>query len=230
MDRLRKPHSRKGLIGVMPHLRLILKNVVPIAFAGLLALAAPSARAGPADAGAFLVALNKAAIETLNDTTISEDQRHKKFRKLAQKSFDVPSISKFVLGINWRRATPAQREEFLDVFEDVNLQRFMPLFTKYADQVFTVTKVRQHEEKPRLYFVTSTISREEAPTATVEWRITKRDDEYKILDVVAEGVSMALTLRKEYGSVVKNSGLDGLIAQLREKVKSDSAPVNATPQ
>jgi len=214
----------------MPHLRPILKSVVFVALAGLLAMPTQRAQAGPEDAGAFLVALNKTAIETLNDTTIGEDQRHKEFRKLAQKSFDVPRISKFVLGINWRRATPAQREEFLDVFEDVNLQRFMPLFTQYADQIFTVTKVRQHKEKPRLYFVTSTISREESPTATVEWRVTKRDDEYKILDVVAEGVSMALTLRKEYGSVVKNSGLDGLIDQLRQKVKADSPPANSTPQ
>jgi len=203
---------------------------VLIVLAGLLAVPASVAQAGPEDAGAFLDALNKTAIETLNDTAISEDQRLQEFRKLAQKSFDVPRISKFVLGINWRRATPAQREEFLDVFEDVNLQRFMPLFTKYADQVFTVTKVRQHKEKPRLYFVTSTISREEAPTATVEWRVAKRDDEYRILDVIAEGVSMALTLRKEYGSVVKNLGIDGLIAQLREKVKSEDRAANSTPQ
>ena len=203
---------------------------VLIVLAGLLAVPASVAQAGPEDAGAFLVALNKTAIETLNDTTISEDQRHQDFRKLAQESFDVARISKFVLGINWRRATPAQREEFLDVFEDVNLQRFMPLFTQYSDRVFTVTRVRQHEEKPRLYFVTSTISGGESPTATVEWRVTKRDDVHRILDVVAEGVSMALTLRKEYGSVVKNSGLDGLIAQLREKVESEDRTANSTAQ
>lgn len=203
---------------------------VLIVLAGLLAVPASGARASAEDAGAFLDALNKTAIETLNDTAISEDRRLQEFRKLAQKSFDVPRISKFVLGINWRRATPAQREEFLDVFEDVNLQRFMPLFTKYSDQKFSVTKVRQHKEKPRLYFVTSTISRDQSPTATVEWRVTKRDDEYRILDVVAEGVSMALTLRKEYGSVVKNSGLDGLIAQLREKVKSEDRTANSTAQ
>jgi phospholipid transport system substrate-binding protein len=201
-----------------------------IVLAALLAVPASVARASAEDAGAFLDALNKTAIETLNDTAISEDQRLQEFRKLAQKSFDVPRISKFVLGINWRRATPAQREEFLDVFEDINLRRFMPLFTRYSDQKFTVTKVRQHREKPRLYFVTSTISRDQSPTATVEWRVTKRDDEYRILDVVAEGVSMALTLRKEYGSVVKNSGLDGLIAQLRAKIKSEDRTANSTAQ
>lgn len=203
---------------------------VLIVLAALLAVPASVARASAEDAGAFLDALNKTAIETLNDTAISEDQRLQEFRKLAQKSFDVPRISKFVLGINWRRATPAQREEFLDVFEDINLRRFMPLFTRYSDQKFTVTKVRQHREKPRLYFVTSTISRDQSPTATVEWRVTKRDDEYRILDVVAEGVSMALTLRKEYGSVVKNSGLDGLIAQLRAKIKSEDRTANSTAQ
>jgi phospholipid transport system substrate-binding protein len=215
----------------MPQLPPTLKSAGLAAWSALLlVLASASAQADPEGAGLFLEALNKRAVATLNDTGIDEDQRYRAFRKLAQASFDVPQISKFVLGINWRRATPKQREAFLDVFEEVNLQRFMPLFTKYANQVFTVTKARQHEEKPRLYFVTSTISREDSPTVTVEWRVAKQDDQYKILDVVAEGVSMVLTLRKEYGTVVKNDGVDGLIDQLRQKVEAHAPKVNDAPQ
>ncbi len=41
--------------------------------------------------------------------------------------------------------------------------------------------------------------------------------QYKLLDIVVEGVSMAITLRHEYGAVVKTDGVDGLIAIMREK-------------
>ena len=197
-----------------------------IVLATLIASPASAALAGAVEAGQFLVALNAAALENLNDTTIGEEQKKERFRKMARDSFDLPRISKFVLGINWRRATPEQREAFLDVFEGVNLQRFMPLFTKYADQKFTVDKTRQDKNKPRLYFIDSTIHRGEAEPVSIEWRVIRRDDQYRILDVVAEGVSMALTLRNEYGAVVKNEGIDGLIERLRQKIDKDDG---ATP-
>ena len=197
-----------------------------IVLATLIASPASAALAGAVEAGQFLVALNAAALENLNDTTIGEEQKKERFRKMARDSFDLPRISKFVLGINWRRATPEQREAFLDVFEGVNLQRFMPLFTKYADQKFTVDKTRQDKNKPRLYFIDSTIHRGEDEPVSIEWRVVRRDDQYRILDVVAEGVSMALTLRNEYGAVVKNEGIDGLIERLRQKIDKDDG---ATP-
>ena len=199
-----------------------------IVLAGLLALPASGALAGAREAGEFLLSLNAAALANLNDTAIGEDERHQRFRKMARESFDLARISKFVLGINWRRATPKQREEFLDVFEEVNLQRFMPLFAKYAEQKFTVDKTRQDQRKPRLYFIDSTVHRGQATPVSIEWRIAKNDDRYSILDVVAEGVSMALTLRNEYGAVVKNEGVDGLIAKLREKVKTDDSATAGT--
>ena len=122
--------------------------------------------------------------------------------------------------MNWRRATPEQQKDFITIFKEVNTQRFLPMFSKYSDQTFTVTKIRQDENKSDLFFVFSTITRPEGEPVIVEWRVFNRGDQFTILDVVAEGVSMVLTLRKEYGSVINNDGLDGLIAQLREKVES----------
>ena len=211
------------------------RSPLPFALVVLASLAASPASAvlaGAVEAGQFLVTLNAAAIDNLNDAAISEEQRNERFRKLARDSFDLPRISKFVLGINWRRATPEQREAFLDVFEDVNLQRFMPMFAKYADQKFTVDKTRPDKNKPRLYFVDSTIHRGEAEPVSIEWRVIKTDDRYKIIDVVAEGVSMVLTLRNEYGAVIKNKGIDGLIDQLRKRINKDdgAAPNTAAAQ
>jgi len=40
------------------------------------------------------------------------------------------------------------------------------------------------------------------------------------LDVVAEGVSLAITLRQEYASVIRVSGIDGLVSQLRTKIEA----------
>ncbi|MDP6786754.1 MAG: ABC transporter substrate-binding protein [Rhodospirillales bacterium] len=51
-----------------------------------------------------------------------------------------------------------------------------------------------------------------------DWRLTNRDGTFRILDLSMEGISMALTLRQEFSSVLRRKGgVDGLIAILREK-------------
>lgn len=190
------------------------------ASAVLASAAGANAQSAAKDAGEFMTSLNRVTVELFRNKALDEQARKEQFRELALKSFDIPRISKFVLGRNWRKATPAQRDEFVEVFGEVNLQRFMPLFTEYTEQKFEVTGVRQDKDKPSRFFVASTLTRPEGEPATVEWRLSYKKDRYRILDVVAEGVSMVLTLRKEYGSVVKKSGVGGLIAQLRDKVQA----------
>lgn len=189
-----------------------------------LLLITPWAMAADADedAGAFIAKLNKQAVAQLNDPETSNEQKVERFLAMVERSFDVPTISKFVLGAYWRRASKAERAEFIDVFSKVNFQRFLPLFTQYANQTFSVTKVRPDDRNPRLFFVSSSISRGDAAPAQVDWRVLKRTEGFRIIDVVAEGVSMTLTLRNEYGSVARTAGVGGLITQLRKKADIDA--------
>lgn len=216
----------------------ILRSFLPAFRAALVAAVATLAATGGAhaqdnakDAGEFMMILNKITVDLFKNNSIEDKEKEERFRALALKSFDIPKISKFVLGRNWRKASPAQRDEFITVFGEVNLQRFMPLFTEYSNQKFEVTGVRPDKDKPSLFFVSSVLTRPEGEPAAVEWRVSQRSGRYRILDVVAEGVSMVLTLRKEYGTVVKKSGVDDLIAQLREKIRDSGAiATSATDQ
>ncbi len=178
----------------------------------------PEVSANTEEAGKFLLALNHDAVAQFNDASLSDEEKEQRFREMAEQTFDIPSISKFVLGVNWRRATPEQKQAFVDIFKEVNTQRFLPMFSEYRDQKFSVTEVRQDANKENLYFVSSKIDRPEGAPITIEWRLFRRDDTFHILDVKAEGVSMVLTLRKEYGSVINNVGIDGLIEQLRDMI------------
>ncbi len=57
----------------------------------------------------------------------------------------------------------------------------------------------------------------------VGWLVEHKNGQFRVLDVVAEGVSMALTLRSEYASVIKRSGgrVEGLVAQLHEHIEAE---------
>ena len=188
----------------------------------LVSLWSATSAASRQDAGAFLSDLNTEAVALLNNDALSGEQKVETLVVMIERSFDVIKIGKFVLGRNWKRASPEQRDAFIDVFTKVNIQRFLPFFTKYADQKFEITKVRRDDSNPRLFFVTSEVGGDDSPPAVIEWRTVQGDTRFRILDVKAEGVSMALTLRNEYSSVVKSQGVDGLIEQLRSKVVDNS--------
>ena len=196
-------------------------------FVWLAVLIGSAAQAAP-DPGQFMIDLDRRATAPFKDASLGEDQRVEAVRRLVDETFDTAKIGKFVLGVNWRRATAEQKAAFLEVFAEVNLQRFLPLFTKYIDHTFKVDKVRQDERKATVHFVTSIITQGDNPPITVEWRLIEKDGRLRIIDVVAEGVSMVLTLRNEYASVIKTSGMDGLITQLRSKVKSGQTADNST--
>ncbi len=178
----------------------------------------PQNARAPADAGAFLVDLGERAVAQLTEGGIDEAERENRFRTLFNESFDVPAISRFVLGPYWRRTTSEQRLAFQRVFEDYVVQRFLPLFEEYSGETFVVERIRDDANNPNHKFVTSTITQLTGEPVKVEWRVEQKDARYRVLDIQAEGVSMALTLRQEYGSVIRRIGVDGLVKELRAKL------------
>ncbi len=170
-----------------------------------------------ADAGAFLESLNREAHAKLADLELSQEQREANFRAMFRTAFDIPAISRFVLGRYWREASDDQRQSFMELFEELNMRRFLPYFADVSDKAIAVKRVQPEDARPNLFRVSSVINRPEGEPIAVVWRIRDNGGDYKVLDIVAEGVSMAISLRQEYGTVAKTEGVDGLLAMMRKK-------------
>lgn len=188
----------------------------------LLALAGPAAAADePADAGQFLAELSERAVDRLTEPGIGEAEKERRFRALIAEGFDLPSIARFVIGRYWRAAEPAEQEAFLAAFEDLIVYRFLPLFGDYSGESLEVGAVRPFAGSEDYFDVESRVTRPDGPPISVHWRLRALPEgSYRIVDIVAEGVSIAVTLRSEYGSVLKQNGgdLGALAKTLRERV------------
>lgn len=203
----------------------------------LLATALPGRAANGQSADEFLVAFGKRAVEELNDKALSRPAREQRFRELFTEAVDLPVIAKFILGVHWRKATGQERADFLAVFEDIALQRFLPIFTRetdaYAGKSFDIVEVRRDEKNRQHIFVSARVAREQGEPLRLVWRVRERNDRFKILDITAEGISMALTLRQEYRSAIKRAGsVAALVELLRAKVKAGAfapKPVGKKP-
>lgn len=183
----------------------------------LLPLAVVPARAADNPAG-FITILGEETLQVLNQKSLAPQQREQKFREIFNQAFDLRRISTFVLGPYWRRATETQRQQFLKLFEDYIVQAYSARFGEYSGETFKITGERPEGADATL--VTSQILRPgNAPPVHVDWRVAKTDKGFKITDVVVENVSMAITQRQEFASVIQRNGgqLQALLDLLRQK-------------
>ncbi len=194
-------------------------------FAAFLSLSvAPSfaaAQASLAPEGKFIQSLGDRAVATLADKSLSENKRNEKFRQMLRDSFDLQTIARFVIGRSWLSASPAQQKEYLDLFESLVVKTYSDRFKLYTGEGFIVRNSRPEGTKD--FIVNSDITRPDgSPATTVTWRVRQRDGKLGIIDVVVEGVSMSVTQRQEYSSVIQRNGgdIEALLSMMRDRVKS----------
>ena len=149
------------------------------------------------------------------------EQKEAKVRSLVSDSFDLPLIGKFVLGSSWRKATAAQRKEYLSLFRQYIIGTYSRRFGGYSGQRFQVVGTRPIGKNDIL--VNTNIARPSGPPIKAGWRVRSAGGRHKILDVVVAGASMVVTQRAEFRAVVRRLGVGGLIETLRMQVTKFSA-------
>ena len=164
----------------------------------------------------FITKLADQGIAVLANEDASEAKQKKEFRRLLNNNFDMNTIARFSLGRYWRTASKAQRSEYLKLFKAMIIDVYSQRFSDYQGQVIEVKGSRKEGERDVL--VHSLLTQEAGPDVKVDWRVRKRDGRYKVIDVIVEGVSMALTQRSDFSSVVQRGGgdMEALLAHLRE--------------
>ena len=168
------------------------------------------------DARGFVSTLGTEAIQVLGPS-VSPAQRLARFRELFRNDFDVPGIGQFVLGRYWRTATPQEQQDFLALFQEYIVRAYSARLAEYGGEPFRVTGSRPNGAET---VVSSEIIRTNGSRIAVDWYLIDRGGAHKITDVYVGGVSMKVTQRDEFASVIQRNGgqVGALIAQLRQKL------------
>ncbi len=200
----------------MPFRRLIalLVFVIVLGTAGI-------ARAAANDAALFINQLGNQAIDTLRATNLTLDQRQARFRGLLSQGFDLHFIGRFVLGRYWRGATPDQRNDYIALYGEYLLQTYSARLGGYSGETLTVIGTRMVNDKD--FVVSTNLTRPSGPAIAADWRVRVIDGQYRIIDIMVEGISMAVTQRSEFASVVQRDGIDGLLTILRARTTKITA-------
>ncbi len=176
-----------------------------------------------AKARAFIEGLADQAVQALTNAAVPREEREKRARVLLRENFAVPTIAQWVLGRYWRVATPAEQQEYLNLFEDLIVVTYVDRFTRYSGERLRVTRSVGMGETGDVN-VFSDITNPGGSPIDIGWRVRTRDGSMKVVDVSVEGVSMGQTQRSEFASIIQNNGgqVSGLIAEMRRRLQQAS--------
>jgi phospholipid transport system substrate-binding protein len=165
----------------------------------------------------FVGSVAERGIGFLSDSAISHEKRQASFKRLLQDSFDLDTIARFSLGRYWKVADDAQRKEYTKLFENMIIGVYSNRFGEYNGEKLEVKGSRAEGDNDIL--VNSAIIPTNGQEIQLDWRVRYKGGQYKVVDVIVEGVSMAVTQRSDFSSVIQRGGgnVGVLLAHLRQE-------------
>lgn len=126
---------------------------------------------------------------------------------------DFVTMTRYALGRNWRKASPAQREQLVKAFRSMLIQTYANQIGSYRGQRMEVkpTRIAPGDTDAT---VRNTFISPGRPPVEVDYSMEKTSDGWKIYDVVIDGVSLVATYRSQFAQQVRDGGIEGLIARL----------------
>ena len=189
-----------------------------VALAALLGLAmAPyPGHAAPASGGDTVQGLYDALLSTMkNGRTLGQSGRFTQLEPVIRRTFDIPLMARLSVGLSWATLTEAQRQQVTESFGRYFSAIYADRFDSYAGQKLQVTG-----EQPNAAgtMVRSQIVKANGDPVNVDYMMRRNGNSWLISDVYLDGaISEMATRRSEFGAILKNEGIDGLIAALNRK-------------
>jgi len=129
--------------------------------------------------------------------------------------FDFERMSQWVLGKNWRSATPGQRERFVEQFRNLLVNTYGTALSKYADEKIVYLPF---VDDGRSGTVTVRTEIEQAgSTIPISYSMYHSSAGWKVYDVSISGISLVTNYRSTFGNIIRNKGMDNLIQQLSNR-------------
>ena len=191
-------------------------NAVALAALLGLAMAPYPGHAAPASGGDTVQGLYDALLSTMkNGRTLGQSGRFTQLEPAIRRTFAIPLMARLSVGVSWATLTEAQRQQVTGSLGRYISAIYADRFDSYAGQKLQVTG-----EQPNAAgtMVRSQIVKANGDPINVDYMMRRNGNSWLISDVYLDGaISEVATRRSEFGAILKNEGIDGLIAALNRK-------------
>jgi phospholipid transport system substrate-binding protein len=157
-------------------------------------------------------------LKTLDDPELKKEGRGKErrtaVRKIANDIFDFNETARRSLGRHWQARTPAERDEFVQLFSDLLERSYISKVELYGGE--------------KIQYVGDTIDSDQAKVQTklltkggsdipIEYRMSRKGDRWLVYDVIIEGVSLVANYRTQFNKIIQTSSYQELVKKMKNK-------------
>ena len=161
-------------------------------------------------------------LRTSNPTKMSE-----LIEKKVAPHFDFERMARLAVGRNWREANDEQKKQLIEQFRQLLVRSYSTAYSAYRNIAVEVKPVRMNAADDDVQVKSEIKLPGGAPPVNVDYAMYKNDSDWKVYDVIVDGVSLVTTYRSTFAEEIRQNGIDGLIKSLREK---NTLPVPAKKQ
>ena len=151
-------------------------------------------------------------LESNPELSENPDHLYEMVQDVVLPRFDFDRISRRVLGKYWRRASDEQRRKFVTEFQTLLVKTYAIALASYEHNEIVYGPSRTRSEKETS--IRTEITRGSGPGIPITYELHRMNGSWKVYDVVVDGVSLSLTYRNDFRSLVRQEGLDALISRM----------------
>jgi phospholipid transport system substrate-binding protein len=129
-------------------------------------------------------------------------------------NFDFAKMSKLALGKNWRKASPEQRERFIEEFRLLLVRTYTTAMLEYSDEEIVFLTFRDDLAKKKVK-VRMEILQAGGPSIPMALSMyLNKQDAWKVYDVKIDGISLVTNYRSTFATEIRKGGVALLIDNL----------------
>lgn len=141
--------------------------------------------------------------------------KKEKIRSISEEIFDFTELSRRSLGQNWNKFSPDQQKEFTKLYKSLLEEAYADKITSYTDEKVIFKREITLSEKTVEVETTIVTKTSEVP---INYRVIEKEGQWKVYDVVIEGVSLVSNYRTQFREILANKTPEDLLETLRKKV------------
>ena len=159
-------------------------------------------------------------LDVLRDPALKADSakvtKKEKLRSIYGSMFDEVELSKRTLARNWNKLNTAQRQEFVQLFQDVLEKAYVDKILSYTNEKITYEKEIKLTENQ---FEVQTLVITSSKNVPIFYRVILSGGNWKVYDVIVENVSLVQNYRTQFNNILEKNTPEQLLEILRKKVK-----------
>ncbi len=167
----------------------------------------------------------EAVLDVMRDEAVSgtekSRERRDKIKTLISARFDFREMSKRALARNWKKRSKAEQDEFVDLFSDLLQNTYISKIDAYTDEKVTYDK--EIIRKGGRYSIVKTSVFSKGIIIPIDYRLIHRGDDWRVYDVLVEGVSIISNYRSQYNKILSRESFSELIQKMKDKLDKINA-------